>query len=134
MSDNNEPDDELLRCSVSSDYIYGATPTDGGENSELSIIDTVIPENGTAVEEQPDLVAYHPQPQQAPVDSDASGSGGDHHDFADDDHSGEIREYTAYLRVQKRPWRLYFAKLARAPWTNRSCHSMRVDSASVYAD
>ena len=44
MSANNTNDDdgreeELLRCSVNSDYIYEPTgPTDGGENPELSII------------------------------------------------------------------------------------------------
>ena len=109
-NDNSESENELLRSSVSSDYIYGATPTDGGENPELSIIDTVIPEHGTAVEENPDL--YHPQPQQAPVDSDASGGGGDHHVFADDDHSGEIREYTGVFEGPEKTLEVVFRKVS----------------------
>jgi len=107
---DNERENELLRSSVSSDYIYGATPTDGGENPELSIIDTVIPEHGTAVEENPDH--YHPQPQQAPVDSDASGGGGDHHEFVDDDHSGEIREYTGVFEGPEKTLEVVFRRVS----------------------
>lgn len=110
-NNSNDLEHELLRCSVSSDYIYGATPTDGGENPDLCIIDTVIPEHATAVEEPP--MDYDPQPQQAPVDSDASGGGSGCHDYIlDDDHSGEIREYTGQFEGPEKTLEVVFRRVS----------------------
>lgn len=128
---DNGREEELLRCSVNSDYIYEPTgPTDGGENPELSIIDTVIPEHAPAVEEpHPELeqltglppTDYNAdyQPQQAPVDSDASGGSSDSVSqdpsssgaFDDDDHSGEIREYTGVFEGPEKTLEVVFRRV-----------------------
>eukprot|EP00563_Minutocellus_polymorphus_P012709 CAMPEP_0181074630 /NCGR_PEP_ID=MMETSP1070-20121207/29697_1 /TAXON_ID=265543 /ORGANISM="Minutocellus polymorphus, Strain NH13" /LENGTH=532 /DNA_ID=CAMNT_0023155745 /DNA_START=243 /DNA_END=1841 /DNA_ORIENTATION=+ len=123
IADNDGREEELLRCSVNSDYIYEPTgPTDGGE-SELSIIDTVIPEHAPAIEEpHPELEGgldspADYQPQQAPVDSDASGGGSESvaqdqsGALDDDDHSGEIREYTGVFEGPEKTLEVVFRRV-----------------------
>ena len=119
-ADNTE--EELLRCSVNSDYIYDPAtgPTDLGENPELSIIDTVIPEHAAAIEEpHPEVdgldspADYQPQ---APVDYDASGGSSesvvqDQSGPFDDDHSGEIREYTGVFEGPEKTLEVVFRRV-----------------------